>query len=90
MSGDAPAHPSRHRPPIGATGRSASADAALSGAEATGGQQLLDEMIASLPDAAIVLDRDTRVIAFNAAARVIAPALARGAAAGHARRRTST
>ncbi len=49
-------------------------------------QQLLDDMIASLPDAAIVLDRDTRVIAFNGAARVIAPALARGAAASLALR----
>src|SRR5438270_9755275 len=44
-------------------------------------EQLLDAVIASLPDAAIALDRDTRVIAFNAAARVMAPALARGAAA---------
>ena len=43
-------------------------------------------LIASLPDAAIVLDRETRVIAFNAAARVIAPALARGAAASLALR----
>ena len=67
-------------------GTRASADAALSGAEGAGEQQLLDEMIASLPDAAIVLDRDTRVIAFNAAARVIAPALARGAAASLALR----
>jgi two-component system phosphate regulon sensor histidine kinase PhoR len=49
-------------------------------------QQVLDDMIASLPDAAIVLDRDTRVIAFNGAARVIAPALARGAAASLALR----
>ena len=67
-------------------GTRASADAALSGAEAADAQQLLDAMIASLPDAAIVLDRDTRVIAFNAAARVIAPALARGAAASLALR----
>ena len=51
-----------------------------------GEQQLIDDMIASLPDAAIVLDRDTRVIAFNAAARLIAPALARGAAASLALR----
>ena len=63
-----------------------SADAALTDADAADGQQLLDEMIASLPDAAMVLDRDTRVIAFNAAARVIAPALARGAAASLALR----
>ena len=38
---------------------------------------LLEAVVAGMPDAAIVLDRDTRVIAFNAAARVIAPALAR-------------
>jgi two-component system phosphate regulon sensor histidine kinase PhoR len=49
-------------------------------------QRLLDDMVASLPDAAIVLDRDTRVLAFNAAARLIAPALARGAAASLALR----
>ena len=48
--------------------------------------QLLDALIASLPDAAIVLDREARVVAFNAAARVIAPALARGAAASLALR----
>jgi two-component system, OmpR family, phosphate regulon sensor histidine kinase PhoR len=40
---------------------------------------LLDAVVESLPDAAIVLDRDSRVVAFNAAARVIAPALTRGA-----------
>jgi two-component system phosphate regulon sensor histidine kinase PhoR len=51
-----------------------------------GDQQLLNDLIASLPDGAIVLDRDTRVIAFNAAARLIAPALARGAAASLALR----
>jgi two-component system phosphate regulon sensor histidine kinase PhoR len=66
-------------------GTPASADAALPDAEAAS-EQLLDAMIASLPDAAMVLDRDTRVIAFNAAARVIAPALARGAAASLALR----
>ena len=53
---------------------------------ATGAAQLLDALIASLPDAAIVLDRETRVIAFNEAARVIAPALSRGAAASLALR----
>ncbi len=61
------------------------ADAAVDNAAAAEGQ-LLDALIASLPDAAIVLDRETRVLAFNAAARVIAPALARGAAASLALR----
>jgi two-component system phosphate regulon sensor histidine kinase PhoR len=46
----------------------------------------LDDLIASLPDAAIVLDRDTRVVAFNVAARLIAPALERGAIASLALR----
>jgi len=46
----------------------------------------LDDVIASLPDAAIVLDRHGRVIAFNAAARILAPALAQGAAASLALR----
>jgi two-component system, OmpR family, phosphate regulon sensor histidine kinase PhoR len=45
---------------------------------AAGDSQLLDALIASLPDAAIVLDREGRVVAFNAQARLIAPALARG------------
>ena len=53
---------------------------------AAGAAQLLDALIASLPDAAIVLDRETRVIAFNPAARGIAPALAQGAAASLALR----
>jgi PAS domain-containing protein len=39
---------------------------------------MLDALVASLPDGALVLDRDGRVLSFNAAARVIAPALARG------------
>ena len=52
----------------------------------SGSAQLLDAVIASLPDAAIVLDRDGRVVAFNAAARVIAPALARSAPASLALR----
>jgi len=63
-----------------------SADGGVSDAESGGGEHFLDELIASLPDAAIVLDRDTRVIGFNAAARVIAPALSRGAAASLALR----
>ena len=62
------------------------ADLALAPETSAEAQPLLDEMIASLPDAAIVLDRDGRVIAFNAAARIIAPALALGAAASLALR----
>ena len=42
---------------------------------------ILDAVIASMPDAAIVLDRAGHVVAFNAAARSIAPALNRGAPA---------
>ena len=67
-------------------GTRADAEPALANETAREAQPLLEEMIASLPDAAIVLDRDTRVIAFNAAARVIAPALARGAVASLALR----
>src|SRR5687768_9247736 len=48
--------------------------------------QLLDVLIGSLPDAAIVLDREGRVVAFNPQARVIASALARGAPASLALR----
>ncbi len=39
---------------------------------------LIEQLIGGLPQAAIVLDRDTRVIAFNEAATTIAPALRRG------------
>ena len=60
--------------------------AAVDQMPAQGEQQLLGAVIASLPDAAIVLDRDGRVITFNAAARGIAPALARGAPASLALR----
>jgi len=67
-------------------GTRASASRALSAEAPAGRQQLLDDMVASLPDGAIVLDREGRVIAFNAAARAIAPALARGAAASLALR----
>jgi len=67
-------------------GTRGNADTALADEEPAIAQQLLDDMIASLPDAAIVLDSDTRVIAFNSAARVIAPALARGAVASLALR----
>ena len=39
---------------------------------------LIEQLINGMPAAAIVLDRDGRVIAFNAAATTIAPALSRG------------
>ena len=39
---------------------------------------LIEQLIAGLPGAAIVLDREGRVIAFNEAASGIAPALRRG------------
>ena len=39
---------------------------------------LIESLIGGLPGAAIVLDRDGRVIAFNAAASTIAPSLRRG------------
>jgi two-component system, OmpR family, phosphate regulon sensor histidine kinase PhoR len=39
---------------------------------------LIESLIGGLPDPTIVLDRDARVIAFNEAAAVIAPALRRG------------
>jgi len=48
--------------------------------------QLLDVVIAGLPDAAIVLDRAGRVVTFNTAARAIAPALTVGAQASLALR----
>ena len=40
--------------------------------------QLIEQLIAGLPGAAIVLDRDGRVVAFNEAATGIAPALSLG------------
>jgi len=39
---------------------------------------LIDAFIAGLPDPAIVLEGDDRIVAFNTAARTMAPALARG------------
>jgi two-component system phosphate regulon sensor histidine kinase PhoR len=45
---------------------------------AQSGQSLIHSLITGLPGPAIVLDRDARVIAFNAAAAAIAPALRRG------------
>jgi two-component system phosphate regulon sensor histidine kinase PhoR len=43
--------------------------------------QLIEAVIGGIPEAAIVLDREGRVVAFNGAARMIAPALERGAPA---------
>jgi two-component system phosphate regulon sensor histidine kinase PhoR len=40
--------------------------------------KLLDSVIAGLPDPVVMLDRDARVLAFNAAANELAPALRRG------------
>ena len=47
---------------------------------------LIEAIVDGMPDAAIVLDREGRVLAFNSAARLIAPALARGAPASLALR----
>src|SRR5882762_4426677 len=49
-------------------------------------EQLIDAVVAGMPDAAIVIGREGRVVAFNAAARMIAPALARDAPASFALR----
>jgi len=68
------------RDPVG------SAAASVDNLSTQGEEQLLGAVIASMPDAAIVLDRYGRVITFNAAARAIAPALARGAPASLALR----
>jgi len=68
------------------TGRGMEREAAAPASEASLAEQLLQSMVTSLPDAAIVLDRESRVVAFNAAARTIAPALARGALASLALR----
>jgi two-component system phosphate regulon sensor histidine kinase PhoR len=40
--------------------------------------RVIESLIGGLPNAAVVLDRDDRVIAYNAAAAAIAPALRRG------------
>src|SRR6476620_9263538 len=53
------------------------ADGALAGPQAL----LIEQLIGGLPGAAIVLDREGRVIAFNETAAGIAPALRRGATA---------
>src|SRR6476646_4619040 len=68
------------------TGRGRERAAAAPASEASPADRLLEAIVASMPDAAIVLDRDSRVVAFNAAARTIAPALVRGALASLALR----
>src|SRR4051794_30208217 len=68
------------------TGRGRERAAAAPVSEAVLAERLLDAVITSLPDAAIILDRETRVIACNAAARTVAPALAPGAPASLALR----
>jgi two-component system phosphate regulon sensor histidine kinase PhoR len=61
------------------SGNSDQPQAARADGEASAaGAQMLGAVVASLPDAAIVVDGEGRVVAFNAAARVIAPALVRG------------
>src|SRR5258705_9015978 len=68
-------------------GRSGAVGDAAQAADApTAHAQLLDSVVASLPDAAIVLDRGGRVVTFNTAARTIAPALTRAAQASLALR----
>ena len=66
--------------------RDDAAQAARATEDASASARLLDAVIETLPDAAIALDRDARVVAFNPLARVIAPALARGAPASLALR----
>jgi two-component system phosphate regulon sensor histidine kinase PhoR len=65
----------------GASAEAAAQDTAFSAEVA-----VLHAVVESMPDAAIVLDRDGRVVTFNAAARVIAPALTQGSLASLALR----
>jgi two-component system, OmpR family, phosphate regulon sensor histidine kinase PhoR len=51
-----------------------------------GAERAVAAVIASLPDAVVVLDAETRIVAFNAPAQAIAPALAHGAMASLALR----
>ncbi|HEY6859568.1 MAG TPA: ATP-binding protein [Pseudolabrys sp.] len=59
---------------VSTAGLSPAAGRSLGGAQAL----LIEQLIGGLPGAAIVLDREGRVIAFNEAATGIAPALRRG------------
>jgi two-component system, OmpR family, phosphate regulon sensor histidine kinase PhoR len=45
---------------------------------ARGGDRLIDAVLAALPDPVIALDRSSEVVAFNARAATVAPALRRG------------
>ena len=82
---DAADWPSRLRNAWGALFGRAGAVTASSGASFSSGRLaahpqalLIESLIGGLPGPAIVLDRDGRVIAFNAAASLIAPSLRRG------------
>src|SRR6185437_12700744 len=59
---------------VSPAGAAPAADRALAGPQAL----LIEQLIGGLPGAAIVLDREGRVIAFNETAAGIAPALRRG------------
>ncbi len=67
-------------------GRRGGAVDAPAAADTGDDEALLDAVVSGMPDAAIVLDREGRVISFNNAARMIAPALARGSPASLALR----
>jgi len=67
-------------------GRRGGAVDAPAAADTGDDEALLDAVVSGMPDAAIVLDREGRVISFNNAVRMIAPALARGAPASLALR----
>ena len=67
-------------------GRRGGTVGAPTAADAGREEALLDAVVSGMPDAAIVLDREGRVISFNNAARMIAPALARGSPASLALR----
>ena len=55
-------------------GRRGGAVDAPAAADTGDDEALLDAVVSGMPDAAIVLDREGRVISFNNAARMIAPA----------------
>jgi two-component system, OmpR family, phosphate regulon sensor histidine kinase PhoR len=63
-----------HSPVVSGAGIARAPEQTLAGPQAL----LIEQLIGGLPGAAIVLDREGRVIAFNEAAAGIAPALSRG------------
>jgi two-component system, OmpR family, phosphate regulon sensor histidine kinase PhoR len=63
-----------HPPVVSSAGIARAAEQTLAGPQAL----LVEQLIGGLPGAAIVLDHEGRVIAFNEAATGIAPALSRG------------